>query len=96
MASERHDRKTNEHLDQTSADSFPASDPPAHSGVTGPGKPAPGPHRGDEERPTGTPTSNRHAQETSFQSEKEELPPQSNRDKPHGPARHKATPRRDH
>ncbi len=95
MASERHDRKTNEHLDQTSADSFPASDPPAHSGVTGPGKPAPGPHRDDHERPTGTPTSHRHEQETAFQSEKEELPPQSNRGKPHEPARHKATPGRD-
>jgi hypothetical protein len=95
MASNRHDHKTTEHLDQTSADSFPASDPPAHSGVTGLGKPAPGPHRDDDERPTGTPTSNRHEQETTFQSEKEELPPQSNRGKPHESARHKATPGRD-
>ena len=81
MAAERHQRKTEDHLDQTSADSFPASDPPSHSGITGPGKPQPGPHRGDEDRPTGTPTSNRHAQETSHQSEDEIVPPQSRSDR---------------
>ena len=70
-------------LDDTAADSFPASDPPAHSGVTGvgrrdgePAKPAPrerGPsHERDHgERPTGYPTSDRHATETAHSWEDE-------------------------
>jgi hypothetical protein len=63
-------------LDQTGADSFPASDPPSHSGVTG----VRGHHthaaeagrrqrkashtRDDAERPIGHPNSDRHATET--------------------------------
>jgi hypothetical protein len=60
--------------DKTVEDSFPASDPPANSGITGPGTPAgrsskdhqtrDSAKRGPDERPTGTPTSDRHATET--------------------------------
>jgi len=60
--------------DQTVEDSFPASDPPANSGITGPGRPVrrsqkehqsrDSAKRGPSERPTGTPTSDRHATET--------------------------------
>lgn len=47
--------------DKTREDSFPASDPPASTGITGTEPPAKPPHqRGIEERPTGTPTSDRH------------------------------------
>ena len=70
--------------DQTVADSFPASDPPANSGITGvggPDKPSnnkpsnnkpsnnatkhrpPSHQRGEDARPLGTPTSDRHAAE---------------------------------
>lgn len=61
--------------DKTLEDSFPASDPPARSGITGDdqaGKPS---HKRDiEERPTGTPTSDRHAVETAHQWEDETKP----------------------
>jgi len=55
--------------DEAIEDSFPASDPPAQSGVVGPrGQHAHGrtaPHkRGDESRPKGTRTDERHATET--------------------------------
>jgi hypothetical protein len=49
-------------------DSFPASDPPANSGITGPraARPKPAPHkRDDDARPKGTPNSDRHATENS-------------------------------
>ena len=56
--------------DKTLEDSFPASDPPGASGITGVGEPdRPSHKRHDSERPTGTPTSDRHATETAFQSE---------------------------
>jgi hypothetical protein len=67
-------RKDNERHDQAVEDSFPASDPPATSGVVGPriasrGKP---PHERDgEARPKGTPTHERHATETVYQWEDE-------------------------
>jgi hypothetical protein len=60
-------------LDTSSNDSFPASDAPSHSGITGvrhkPQKDdddlRPPPHeRGQEARPTGQPTWDRHAAET--------------------------------
>ena len=73
MASERRDPHANK-VDRASADSFPASDPPSYSGVTGPGGPVPGPKRDDEERPTGMPTSDRHATETAHQGEDEIRP----------------------
>ncbi|MFL5280821.1 MAG: hypothetical protein ACJ8AW_07425 [Rhodopila sp.] len=53
------------HQDKASEDSFPASDPPANTGVTGPG-------RDDDAIPTGRPTSDRHAMETAHQAENEE------------------------
>ena len=52
-------------LDDALADSFPASDPPATSGVTGSERPDKPSHvRTIEEKPTGTPTSDRHGTET--------------------------------
>lgn len=71
--------------DKTLEDSFPASDPPANSGITGPGrgasaakgmdKPDKAPDkRTVEEQPTGTPTSDRHATETAHQWEHEDKP----------------------
>jgi hypothetical protein len=61
--------------DKALEDSFPASDPPANSGITGAGKPdKPSHQRGMDERPTGTPTSDRHAAETAHQWEHEEQP----------------------
>jgi hypothetical protein len=69
--------------DETIEQSFPASDPPANSGITGPGSPrtrdkvtqrAPN-ERGMDERPTGHPTSDRHATETAHVWENEEQPP---------------------
>jgi hypothetical protein len=71
-------------LDDTVADSFPASDPPAHPGTTGVRRhPAhseepdqrerPESHkRGHDARPTGHPTSDRHATETAHAWEDEE------------------------
>ncbi|HEY1935631.1 MAG TPA: hypothetical protein VGG99_26785 [Acetobacteraceae bacterium] len=50
--------------------SFPASDPPANSGIVGPKRSHAQPRRGpphgrdDESRPKGTPTDERHAMET--------------------------------
>lgn len=65
--------------DKTVADTFPASDPPANSGITG-AEPKPTdkprePHeRDDQARPTGTPTSDRHATETAHAREDEVTP----------------------
>ncbi len=70
-------------LDNTVNDSFPASDPPAHTGITGTGgkapigappdkaKRPPSNERGADERPTGSPTSERHATETAHHWEDE-------------------------
>jgi hypothetical protein len=53
--------------DKTLEDSFPASDPPANSGITGTEDPTKPAHkRHIDERPTGTPTSDRHATETVY------------------------------
>jgi hypothetical protein len=61
--------------DRTLEDSFPASDPPGVSGITGVGQPdRPSHARPMDERPTGTPTSDRHATETAHQWEYEEKP----------------------
>jgi hypothetical protein len=77
MAKPGHDKRkqaTDRRLDQTIDDSFPASDPPSHSGITGVGnrdaeKPGgdsgqPLRRRGQDERPTGLPTSDRYETET--------------------------------
>ncbi|MGH7043216.1 MAG: hypothetical protein ACREFY_13960 [Acetobacteraceae bacterium] len=67
-------------MDRASADSFPASDPPSNSGVTGAGQPdppverPPSAERGEENRPSGMPTSERHAAETAHQWEDQEKP----------------------
>jgi hypothetical protein len=58
--------------DKTLEDTFPASDPPANSGITGAERPDKPPNnREHDERPTGTPTSDRHATETAHQWEDE-------------------------
>ena len=63
--------------DKTLEDSFPASDPPAHSGIVGPGRPEKPSHtRTIDERPTGTPTSDRHATETAHHWEDEHKAPE--------------------
>jgi hypothetical protein len=75
-------------LDETVADSFPASDPPAHSGMTGVRRHHGRHHgrvaqpdvtsrsasykRGHDEQPTGYPTWDRHATETAHGWEDEE------------------------
>jgi hypothetical protein len=61
--------------DKILKDSFPASDPAANSGITGSGGPdRPSRDRSIDERPTGTPNSDRHATETAHQWENEEKP----------------------
>lgn len=82
MASERRgtDEANEYRIDTTVADSFPASDPPSYSGITGAGKPyaapsrSPSSERGKNERPTGSPTSDRHATETAYQWEDQAEP----------------------
>jgi hypothetical protein len=69
MADDKHDR--------TVEDSFPASDPPGNTGITGPRavRPRQAPHkRDDDTRPKGTPNHDRHAAETAYQWEHEETP----------------------
>jgi hypothetical protein len=61
--------------------SFPASDPPANSGIVGPKRGHARPRRGPpherdaDSRPKGTPTDERHAMETAHVREDEERPP---------------------
>jgi hypothetical protein len=66
---------TEHRRDKTLEDSFPASDPPANSGITGTGAPDRASRdRSIDERPTGTPNSDRHATETAHQWENEDQP----------------------
>jgi hypothetical protein len=86
------DKPQRTQLDDTVEQSFPASDPPAHSGVTGPGKPrrqtgsgrseedsqqnpATTSKSGNEARPAGSPTPDRHRTETSHGGEQDETTP---------------------
>jgi hypothetical protein len=72
MSSKAHSERNR---DKALEDSFPASDPPANSGITGAETPDKPSHQRDlDERPTGTPTSDRHAVETARQWEHEEKP----------------------
>jgi len=70
-------RKEDRKHDRAVEDSFPASDPPATSGIVGPraARPRQAPDkRGPDDRPKGTPTEERHATETAYQWENEEKP----------------------
>lgn len=60
-------------VDRASEGSFPASDPPSNSGITGTGQPE---RKVPDDEPTGTPTSDRHATETAHQRE-DQVDPQS-------------------
>jgi hypothetical protein len=67
--------------DEAVEDSFPASDPPATTGVVGPktdhseGAARPASHERDKDcRPKGRPIDDRHATETAHQWEDEEAP----------------------
>jgi hypothetical protein len=81
-------KQTDAGHDRTVEDSFPASDPPASTGITGPRAKDPGrvsrnpkadptsPEvRGEHARPKSTPTDDRHAAETAYQREHEDHPP---------------------
>jgi hypothetical protein len=64
MSSQTHQDKAQ---DKASEDSFPASDPPANTGITGP---CGSEKAGDQDAiPTGHPTSDRYAVETAHHSE---------------------------
>jgi hypothetical protein len=72
--------KDDEKLDRAVEDSFPASDPPANSGITGPRATSPASRRASRERddgrgPKGTPTSERNTAEAARQEEREKQPP---------------------
>ena len=69
MTRERTDRDHDKSLEDT----FPASDPPATSGITG-AEPAAKPpqQKKSEDRPAGSPTADRHATETAHHSEQEQ------------------------
>lgn len=68
--SERTSDRAEREQDKALEDTFPASDPPANSGITGPGRSSSRQNRRPkEEQPTGTPTSDRHATETSWSHE---------------------------
>jgi len=65
MSAEHPDRKADREHDQALEDTFPASDSPANSGITGPEEPDPAAKKPiTVEQPTGTPTSDRHEGET--------------------------------
>jgi len=82
-------RHTDQKHDNAIEDSFPASDPPASTGITGPRAEDPGratrnpkarppsPQGGPEDtRPQGTPIDARHAVETAYHSEHEDGAPE--------------------
>ena len=62
--------------DKAVEDTFPASDPPARSGITGAEGAAQSRNAGSEEdEPKGSPTSDRHATETAHHRESDVKPP---------------------
>ena len=63
--SEQKPSQTEREQDKTLEDTFPASDAPANSGVTGAEPPEPN----TDAIPTGTPTSDRHGTETAHHAE---------------------------
>jgi hypothetical protein len=78
-------RRADEEHDRTLEESFPASDPPASTGITGPRvkdsdrlrqytKSRAKDTRGDQAHPKGTSTNERHATETAHQREHEDRP----------------------
>jgi hypothetical protein len=69
--------------DRAVEDSFPASDPPAGSGIVGPraARPPQADKRDRDATPKGTPTDDRHATETAYQSEHEERPQEKPQDR---------------
>ena len=77
-------RRMDERHDRAVDDSFPASDAPASTGITGTRAqhPAVTPtvrksspdRRGENSRPKGSPTDERHATETAYQDEDKERP----------------------
>ena len=76
----RTDDEKDEKLDRAVEDSFPASDPPANSGIVGPRAARPVRRRAPrgrdhDSRAKGTPTHERHATETAHQGEREDQPP---------------------
>lgn len=78
------DAQRERRLDEMLEDSFPASDPPANTGIVGVGSNdhRAAPHeRNMAERPIGTPTSDRHAMETAhlWENETESPPPTPHR-----------------
>ena len=76
--------KADRKYDRTVEDSFPASDPPACTGITGPSdtqragqaqsEVRPSDDRTEEEIPKGRPTSDRHAAQTAHVRENEPAP----------------------
>jgi hypothetical protein len=69
------DPNDQEKHDRAVEDSFPASDPPATGGVTGPRVVPPRQDGEDEEaKPKGRPTDERHVTETGYQRQDEERP----------------------
>jgi hypothetical protein len=72
MSNEAHSQRTR---DKTLEESFPASDPPANSGIAGADSPDKrSDQRTSQDKPTGTTTSDRHQAETAHQRETESQP----------------------
>jgi hypothetical protein len=79
--------RTDEKQDRAMEDSFPASDPPASTGITGPrvddprrarkADPSEPNSRSEDARPKGTPTPERHATESAHQAEHAKQPRRS-------------------
>ena len=74
MMSEQKPSQTEHEQDKTLEDTFPASDAPANSGITGAEPPeTTSTDANTNDIPTGTPTSDRHGAETSHHGEEEKV-----------------------